>query len=121
MRFKIDHNLPAELAGLLREAGHEAATAMEQGLAEADDDVLAARCLAESRCLMTLDMGFSNIRAYPPENYAGIVVLRFHRQDKPSVLAMGRATVRLLESEAVSNRLWIIEPDRIRIHEGGKT
>ena len=32
MKFKIDENLPVEVAELLREAGHDAATAIEQQL-----------------------------------------------------------------------------------------
>jgi predicted nuclease of predicted toxin-antitoxin system len=118
VKFKVDHNLPVELAALLRESGHEAATAAEQGLADAGDDVLAAHCLAEARCLVTLDMGFSNIRLYPPQQYFGIIVLRARRHDKLSVLAMGRSIVNLMNSESVLNRLWIVEPDRIRVHSG---
>lgn len=118
MRFKVDHNLPVELADLLRGSGYEASTVAEQGMAEADDAVIAAHCLAESRCIVTLDMGFSNIRSYPPEKYPGIIVLRTRHQDMFSVLAMGRALIKLLESEPVMRKLWIVEPDRIRIHEG---
>ncbi len=117
MKFKIDHNLPVELAELLRNSGHDAATAFEQGLAEADDDTLAAHCIAEMRCLVTLDVDFGNIRSYPPAKYSGIIVLRARYQDKPSVLAMARALVKMLDSESVTNRLWIVEPDRIRIRE----
>jgi DNA-binding response OmpR family regulator len=46
VKFKIDHNLPVELAELLRNSGHDTATAFEQGLAEADDDTLAAHCIS---------------------------------------------------------------------------
>ena len=115
MKFKIDHNLPIELAELIRDSGHEAMTAAEQGMAEADDDVLAEHCRMESRCIVTLDMGFASIKSYPPDAYPGIVVLRARRQDKPTVLATGQSFVRLLDAGALANRLWILEPDRIRM------
>lgn len=116
MKFKIDHNLPVELAELIRAAGYEAATAAEQGMADAADGDLAARCREEARCIVTLDVGFANIKSYPPVEYPGIVVLRARHQDKLSVLAMGRSLTKLLETEPLENRLWIVEPDRIRIH-----
>ena len=40
MRFKLDENLPAEAADLLREAGHDAATVLEQEMSgETDPNV----------------------------------------------------------------------------------
>ena len=44
-------------------------------------------CVTENRILVTLDLDFSNIRAYPPDEYAGIVVLRLKTQDKSTVLS----------------------------------
>lgn len=32
MRFKVDENLPIEVAEMLRQAGHDAATVLEQHL-----------------------------------------------------------------------------------------
>ncbi len=44
MRFKVDEHLPVEVAQLLQEAGHEAATVLEQHLGGRDDRALAAFC-----------------------------------------------------------------------------
>jgi predicted nuclease of predicted toxin-antitoxin system len=86
--FKIDENLPVETAALLRAAGQDAKTVHDEKLTGADDAVLAARVRSEWRVLVTLDLGFSDIRAYPPLDYPGIIVLRSKRQDKPTVLAL---------------------------------
>jgi predicted nuclease of predicted toxin-antitoxin system len=43
MRFKVDENLPVEVADSLRQAGYDTAT------------------------VITLDTDFADIRAYPPE------------------------------------------------------
>jgi predicted nuclease of predicted toxin-antitoxin system len=76
MRFKTDENLPVEIAALLRQQGHDAVTVGDEGLAGVADVAVAVVCQAEKRVIVTLDLDFSDIRRYPPENYAGIIVLR---------------------------------------------
>jgi predicted nuclease of predicted toxin-antitoxin system len=78
MQFKIDENLHSDAANLLRQHGHDALTVHEQGLrGEADVDI-ASVCRQEERAIVTLDLDFSDIREYPPEEYYGIVVLRLN-------------------------------------------
>jgi hypothetical protein len=63
----------------------------------------------------TIDLDFSNIRAYPPSQHAGIIVLRPKGQDKRIVLMlMGRLIV-ALANPAPAGELWIVETDRIRL------
>ena len=76
MRAKLDENLPVEAAELLRMAGWECDSVCDEGLAGADDPEVAAACQAGARVLFTLDLDFGDIRAYPPSEYVGIVVLR---------------------------------------------
>ena len=76
MRAKLDENLPVEAAELLRSAGWECDTVHDEGLAGAGNPEVAAACRADTRLLFTLDLHFSDIRAYPPSEYVGIVVLR---------------------------------------------
>ncbi len=83
MRFKIDENLPAEVASV--------------------------------RALVTLDLDFSNVQAYPPADYAGLVVLRVQRQDKIHVLDVFGKVVPLLDAEELTHRLWIVDETRVRI------
>jgi predicted nuclease of predicted toxin-antitoxin system len=78
MPFKVDENLHEEVAELLRQHGHDAVTVFAQKLQGHSDDDVAARCLDEGRALISLDLDFANILTYPPENYAGIIVLRLH-------------------------------------------
>jgi predicted nuclease of predicted toxin-antitoxin system len=88
MKFKIDENLPVEIAALLRQVGHEAMTVLEERLEGAADFHIASICHREERVMVTLDTDFADIRVYPPEEYSGIVVLRLRRQDKPHVLGV---------------------------------
>ncbi len=71
MKFKVDENLPVEIAALLREAGHEAATVLDQKLGGNADPSIASVCRNEDRALVTLDMDFADIRSYPPNQYPG--------------------------------------------------
>jgi predicted nuclease of predicted toxin-antitoxin system len=64
VRFKIDENLPVELAEELRATGHEAATVDDQRLVGASDRHLSEVCKAEGRVFVTLDLEFADIRTY---------------------------------------------------------
>ncbi len=47
MKFKINENLPAEAADILREAGHDALTMLNQRLLGSKDELLADICRRE--------------------------------------------------------------------------
>jgi len=115
MKLKIDENLPIEAADLLRQAGHDAATASEQHLGGSPDSDIASVCLRERRALITLDTDFADIRAYPPEQFPGLIVLRLHRQEKTHVLEILDHLMRVLSREPLEQHLWIVEETRIRI------
>ncbi len=117
MRFKVDENLPVEIAEELRQSGDEAATVLEQGRSGSDDAQIAALCREEGRILVTLDLDFADIRAYPPAEYPGLIVLRLARQDRPHVLSVFRRLGRLLHAGSLQGQLWIVEEGRIRIRE----
>jgi predicted nuclease of predicted toxin-antitoxin system len=97
MRFKVDENLPIEVAEMLRQAGYDAATVLEQRYGGSADAQVATLCQRESRVLVTLDIDFAHIRNYPPTEFPGLIVLRLRRQDKPIVLDM---LARLIKSFA---------------------
>ena len=118
MKFKIDENLPAEAAGILREAGFVADTVADEDLSGADDEAVASASRSEGRILVTLDLDFANIRAYPPGEHSGITVLRVKRQDKLAVLAYVRRLAKALANRNATGELWIVDGDRIRFREG---
>jgi predicted nuclease of predicted toxin-antitoxin system len=65
VKFKIDENLPVEAAGTLRDAGFDAETIRDEDLSGADDEIVASMVRSEGRILLTLDLDFANIQAYP--------------------------------------------------------
>ena len=88
MEFKTDENLPSEVCELLRQAGHDAVSVLDQELGGRPDDDIATVCRMEGRALITLDTDFANILAYPPADHHGIVVIRTEDQSKPVVITL---------------------------------
>ena len=116
LQFKCDENLPKALTTLLSSHGHDALSVLDQGLGGAPDDRLAAVCALESRALVTLDMDFSDLTAYPLDSHAGIIVLRIRDQSRASVLAAAERLLPMLEGiESLHGQLWIADGARVRI------
>lgn len=115
MKFKIDENLPVEVAELLRQIGHDATTVHEQHLAGQSDPDVASVCQQEGNVLVTLDMDFADIRVYPPDQFPGLIVLRLKAQDKPYVLEIVTRLTGVISREPLEHRLWIVEEERVRI------
>src|SRR5438067_1532057 len=108
MRFKVDENLPLEVAELLRAAGHDALTVFDQALGGSPDRSIADAVRDEKRAMITLDLDFADIRAFPPNDYSGLIVLRLAMQDKPSVLAVIARVIPLLKTEPLIGMLWVV-------------
>jgi predicted nuclease of predicted toxin-antitoxin system len=115
MKFKIDENMPVEVVTVLCDHGHDAIGVVEQNLAGAADVVVANVCKTEQRVLMTLDLDFADIRAYPPEEHSGIIVVRPKVQTVPSIVGLTEHVVRLLESSSPFGQLWVLDDFHVRI------
>jgi predicted nuclease of predicted toxin-antitoxin system len=115
MKFKIDENLPVELVEVLAIEGHDAATVIAQGLQGRDDKTIVYRCLEEERILVTLDLDFADIRAYPPQDFHGFIVFRGSRQDRDHLISLLRQVLPLMRREPLERHLWIVEDTRVRI------
>jgi predicted nuclease of predicted toxin-antitoxin system len=118
MRFKCDENLPVDVAELLGQNGHDAIGVSDQQLAGRPDADIAAACKSENRVLITLDLDFADIRAYPPGDYSGIIVLRPTLQTITALFRLTRRVLPLLDSEPLAGRLWIVDETRVRIRTG---
>ena len=115
MQFKTDENLPEEVAQALRDAGWDALSVLDQRLGGTSDPALANICAGENRILVTLDVGFGNIKAYPPNDYAGIIVLRPSRQDKHNVIELSARVINTLRSRQIGRELWVVDNQRVRV------
>ena len=86
----------------------------------AKDSQIAAYAQSEGLCLVTGDFDFSDIRNYPPGDYAGLVILKLPR------IATASFILNLLESflqkgdlvAQMPGKLAIVELGRARIRTG---
>ena len=117
MQFLIDADLPRPTASLIRGLGHDVADVREVGLGSAQDSRIAQYARNHGMCLLTGDFDFADIRDYPPEDYAGIVV--FVLPDNANRERILRLIAGFFQEESVLSRLpgrlAIAEPGRIRL------
>ena len=97
-----------------------ATTAQEEGLNGRPDVDIAEACTVERRVLITLDLDFADIRAYPPEKHEGLIVLRAPNQQRIIVLSMIRRLLPALESNNPTGQLWVVDAQGIRIRSGDR-
>lgn len=117
MRFLVDANLPRRVTEVLRARGHEVIDVRDTDLRAASDAQIAARARTQQLCLLTRDLGFGDIRAYPPADYSGIVVLNLPSQAGAELI--GQTVAELLKMkellEALPGRLAVVQPGQVRL------
>jgi predicted nuclease of predicted toxin-antitoxin system len=117
VRFKLDEDTPLRLAALLRERGHDADTVQDEGLTGSPDSRIAQAAKDEQRILISLDLGFSDIRAHPPGSHPGIIVIR--PRGGHGARAVAEIFTALLDSahfgDDLTGRITIVDPQRIRV------
>lgn len=114
--IKLDENLGARLLEKARSAGFDAESVTTEELNGTPDEKLFDHCLAEQRALITLDLDFSNPLRFPTAGSAGTIVLRPRRPASSEIEALFDEALGRLHAEGVAERIWIVEPGRIRIH-----
>ncbi len=115
MKFKIDENLPAEIADDLRAAGHDADTVESEGLAGADDQLILSRVQTDGRAFLTMDKGIADVRAYPPLHYPGIILFRLRSAGRRSTLSFVRRHLPTLLQLPLSGHLFVVSETSIRM------
>lgn len=115
MKIKLDENLGERGAALFRKAGHDVETVADESLSGSADHELIAVCARERRCLVTLDLDFSNPMVFDPGQYAGIAVLRLPpRSLVYDLWDACQLLIDALASERIEGQLWIVQRGRVR-------
>lgn len=115
MKLKLDENLGSLAADFFREAGHDIATVRSEGLAGSTDRHIISICQVEKRCLVTLDLDFSNPLVFDPLKFFGIAVFRLPSPPTwNDLLAICRSFHFELSQRDIIGKLWVVQKDRIR-------
>jgi len=90
----------------------------QESLQGVSDQQLYEVCCVEQRCLVSLDLDFSNTLRFPPEPSGGIVVIRIPRNPSLAMLEeMLGQFLKLTELMSPQKKLWIVEVGRVRVHQ----
>ncbi len=120
MKIKLDENLPDDLAASLRAAKYDVSTVAEEGLAGYDDPPVLEAATAEGRVLVSLDLGFADIRRYPQGTHAGIVVFRLKDQRWKTLQKSVRRLLSMSALKELRRGLAIVDESRVRFRRGTK-
>ena len=115
MKFKLDENLPAELAEDLACLGYDADTVEDEGLKGASDIEVLRAALESNRILMTLDKGVASLPNHSDRQHSGVVLFRPVQSGRGAVLEFVRSSLRSLLKIDLENRTVVVTPSRIRI------
>jgi predicted nuclease of predicted toxin-antitoxin system len=115
VKFKLDENLPLELADDLARLGHDADTVYSERLAGADDATVVKAAQASGRILMTLDKGIASLLQYPIHENSGTVLFRPDESGRRSVLSFVRSRLAYLLELEIIGRLTVVGATRIRV------
>ena len=100
--------------------GHDVETVHKKLMCGAPDENIWRACKQENRILLTLDLDFADITAYPPGDSHGTVVLRPPNQSVPAIRQLIEKFLRGAMSESPGRSLWIVEHGRIRISKNSE-
>ena len=118
MKLKLDENLGEQGRPALQAAGHDVDTVADERLQGAVDGAVLAAAIRDGRALVSLDTDFANPFRFPPENTCGIAVVRLPANASDAVFdAAIQTLIDGLARANIATRLWIIEPDRVRVYD----
>jgi len=115
VKVKLDENLPARLARILAQLGHETDTVPQEGLAGRRDDEIWAAAQAAESFLITQDLDFADLRRFAPGTHHGLLLLRLRA---PGREALFRRIHALFQTEPVETwkRAFVVVTDhKVRV------
>ncbi|MPZ87557.1 MAG: hypothetical protein GEU81_05670 [Nitriliruptorales bacterium] len=114
MKIKLDENISVAAKDLLTDFGYDTDTVTDEGMTGASDPQFKT-CQAEHRLLVTFDVGFGDVRAYPPADHHGIVLLRLRDQQPQAVLDVLRRFLLSHDLAQLDHCLCVVTDDRVRV------
>jgi len=118
LRLFADHCTPGSVIESLRTAGHEVFRLQDHIPADSPDQQVIAKAQELDSILLSLNGDFSDIVAYPPERYKGIIALQIRNHPEAIPQLIERLKDYLSNHQSMSHfigKLFLVEAHRIRI------
>lgn len=115
MRIKLDENLDHRFAAELNALGHDAHSALQEGLVSCPDEQVWAAAVRENRTLITCDRDFGDNRRFPPGRHAGIVLIQPGVFSMTMIRSLLMAFVAGGDGDDIQGAVCILEPGRTRV------
>jgi predicted nuclease of predicted toxin-antitoxin system len=118
LRFLCDQCVPQEITLHLQNSGHQLRRLREVLPIRSPDPAVIAKAQELDVILLSLNGDFSDIVAYPPAKYGGIIAIQLHNHPEIIPRVLERLTTFLQANPAQSfyhRRLFLVEVHRIRL------
>ena len=118
IKLLLDENVSPRVALELSRSNYDVIHVKNAGLGGRPDSEVKEFALKESRCIVTLDSDFADIRNYPPGSHAGIIVLKLKYASSENIIKALHGLLPKLVDVAIENGVLIItngESYRVRL------
>ena len=116
--IKVDEDLPAEVATILRSRGYDAQTVLDQGWVGVSDEQLWDRIQGEQRCLLTADKGFGDVRKLGAGTHAGVVLFRLPQESRAGYVRLTEQLLAAFDLDRACGAIVVVSPSAIRVRRG---
>lgn len=118
MSILLDHCVPRKFLRLLHEWGYEATLLRQHIAPDSDDPDVITTAQELDAVLFTVDMDFANILDYSPEDYQGIVVMRYQAGKEEESISVLKQALNDLYRDGLRGTLVVISAERYRVRRG---
>jgi predicted nuclease of predicted toxin-antitoxin system len=108
----------AELAEMLRAAGHDVQDVPAGGLAGHPDDEVWALAQSAGRLLITQDIRFGDVRMFTQGEHAGFVLVRLKRYGRRALIAKLQYVFASHDVESWAGCLVVVGESKVRVRRG---
>ncbi|NWF67651.1 MAG: DUF5615 family PIN-like protein [Chloroflexi bacterium] len=115
MSILLDNCVPQKYVRLLRSWGYTVTMVKQHIAPDAPDPNVLALAQELDAVLVTEDMDFSSVVNYPPQNYGGIIVLRYDPLAEATIIPTLQQALKDLYRDEMRGAMVIVKPNRYRI------
>lgn len=117
MRIKVEEDLPKVILTTLVSYGHDAVSALTQGMGGWKDSALWQAVQAEERFLITADKGFADVRFHQPGTHSGILLLRPEQSGIRPLVELLQSVLAAYDLESLARSVAVATPQGVRIRQ----